>query len=240
MEAVPDTDPGRPLAPPERDVAELFDAIVPRYDALNRALSLGLDQRWRRAAVRAAGLRPGERALDLGCGTGDLAVLLSARADVVGLDLSRAMLRAARVKAGGAVRLVQGSAMHLPFGDASFDAVASAFVLRNLRDLNGALAEVVRVLRPGGRVALVDITGPRRGPARVAFDAWFRVAPPILGRLVGHADAYHYLPRSLAQLPSPAEVVDLLAAAGVTGCRATSLTLGAVTLFTGRTSVEGP
>ena len=211
----------------------MFDAIVDRYDLLNDAMSLGLVRGWRRAAAQAVRAPRPARLLDLGCGTGLLARELSAQADVVAVDVSEQMLRAAQARVAS-VAVVRGSAFRLPFADASFGGAASAFVLRNLDDLAGAFTELARVVAPGGSVALVDITEPRHAWFRRAFDLYFAVAAPALGAWFGHGRAYRYLVSSLAQLPGPAEVAALLERAGFEGCLARPLTGGLVTLWTGR------
>jgi demethylmenaquinone methyltransferase/2-methoxy-6-polyprenyl-1,4-benzoquinol methylase len=215
----------------------MFDQVAVRYDLINRLLSFGLDRRWRRAAAAAVSPTKGP-VLDLGCGTGDLGLLLSGSARVVGIDLSHPMLMAARTKAGAArLSLVEGSAFALPFPDATFDAAVSGFVLRNLEDLPAAFAELARVVAPGGRIGLVDITEPPRPALRRLFDAYFGVAAPALGRLAGRRDAYRYLARSLAQLPPPPQVCGLLEEAGFQRAEARPLTGGMVTLFTGMRAV---
>jgi demethylmenaquinone methyltransferase / 2-methoxy-6-polyprenyl-1,4-benzoquinol methylase len=210
----------------------MFDGLVDRYDLLNDVLSLGLDRWWRRAAASALDASPGERVLDLGCGTGRLGMLLAARYTVIGLDVSQAMLGQARRLYRRRLSLVQGSAFRLPFADSSFGGAASAFVLRNLNDLPGAFAELGRVVVPGGGLALVDITEPSRPAVRMIFDAYFGTAAPALGALVGKGDEYRYLVRSLAHLPAPKEMCGMLEAAGFHGCAARPLTGGMVTLFT--------
>lgn len=215
----------------------MFDDIVERYDVLNAVLSLGLDRWWRRAAVRAIHPRQGGRVLDLGCGTGDLSHALSDRARVVGLDVSAGMLAVAS-RRWHEVQLVRGSAFRLPFRDASFDGAASAFVLRNLNDLPGAFAELARVVTPGGRVALVDITEPRSAMLRIPFDAYLGTVAPFLGGLVGKRSAYRYLVRSLANLPPPAEIAAAMEEAGFAAAATTRLTGGIVTLFTGVRAFE--
>jgi len=211
----------------------MFDDIVARYDLLNGVLSLGLDRRWRRATVVALQIRPGDRVLDLGCGTGDLsAVLAGAGARVTGIDISHKMLLKAKAKLRGDTQLALGSAFALPMRDRKFAAAGSAFVLRNLFDLETAFRELARVLAPGGRLALVDITEPRSRFLRRLFDAYFGTVAPALGALVGKRDAYRYLVRSVAQLPSPAEVCATLERAGFEEPRAKPLTGGMVTLFT--------
>jgi demethylmenaquinone methyltransferase / 2-methoxy-6-polyprenyl-1,4-benzoquinol methylase len=222
-------------APPERDVRTMFDGLVDRYDLLNDVLSLGLDRYWRRATRRALGPRPGRLILDLGCGTGDLGRPLAAGATVVGVDLSHPMLLRARAKAGppGRARWVEGTAFRLPFRDGAFEGALSGFVLRNLRDLPAAFEELARVIRPGGRVAMVDVTGPTRPALRRGFDAYFGVITPLAGRLVGKEREYRYLVRSLGHLPPAADVCAMLGRAGFVGAGARPLTGGVVTLFTG-------
>jgi demethylmenaquinone methyltransferase/2-methoxy-6-polyprenyl-1,4-benzoquinol methylase len=210
----------------------MFDDIVERYDVVNAVLSLGMDRWWRRAAVRGIRPRQGGTVLDLGCGTGDLSHALSVRARVVGLDVSAGMLAVA-ARRWPEVHWVRGSAFRLPFRDASFDGAASAFVLRNLNDLPGAFAELARVVMPGGRVSLVDITEPRSAMLRIPFDAYFGTVAPFLGGLVGKRSAYRYLARSLANLPPPAEVTAAMQEAGFAATAATRLSGGIVTLFTG-------
>jgi demethylmenaquinone methyltransferase/2-methoxy-6-polyprenyl-1,4-benzoquinol methylase len=208
----------------------MFDGLIERYDLLNDVLSFGLDRWWRRAAAAALQAAPGDRVLDLGCGTGRLGSLFSARHPVTGLDVSFAMLRRARRRSAGRPALVQGSAFRLPFADGSFGGAVSAFVLRNLDDLPAAFAELARVVAEGGGIALVDITEPTRPWMRRLFDAYFGVAAPALGTLVGKRDEYVYLVRSLAHLPPRDELREILDREGFVGCRARALTGGMVTL----------
>jgi len=214
----------------------MFDDVVPTYDLINDVLSLGLDRWWRRVAARAVAdaTAPGARVLDLGCGTGRLGALMAGGARVVGVDLSRAMLSHARAAAPPFAGLVQASAFRLPFADASFGAVASGFVLRNLEDLGGAFREMSRVTAPGGAVVALDITGPSDRRVRRLFDAYFGTVAPALGGLVGRREAYRYLVRSLAQLPTPRELCALLEGAGLTTARGRPLTWGTATLLTAR------
>jgi demethylmenaquinone methyltransferase/2-methoxy-6-polyprenyl-1,4-benzoquinol methylase len=211
----------------------MFDAIVPRYDLVNDLLSMGMDRPWRRAALRELRSEIGAPVLDLGCGTGRLTDRANeAGYRVVGLDVSAAMLTAAQER--GVSRLVQGSAFRLPFRDGSFAGAVSGFVLRNLDDLPAAFAELARVLRPGAGVAIVDITEPPDPVRRRLFDAYFRIAAPLLGRLAGQGDAYRYLVRSIGHLPPPADVAALLRAAGCERVRWRALQPGMVTLWTAR------
>jgi demethylmenaquinone methyltransferase/2-methoxy-6-polyprenyl-1,4-benzoquinol methylase len=210
----------------------MFDDVVERYDLLNDFLSLGLDRWWRRRAARTISVQPGDRVLDLGCGTGRLGMAMTGHARVVGIDVSFGMLSRARRDARGSVRLVQGSAFRLPFADGAFAAAVSGFVLRNLDDLKAAFDELFRVLTPGATIALIDATEPAGPLLRRVFDAYFRTVAPALGALVGRRDAYRYLAQSLAQIPPPQATCRLLADAGFTRCRALPLTGGMVTLFT--------
>jgi demethylmenaquinone methyltransferase/2-methoxy-6-polyprenyl-1,4-benzoquinol methylase len=209
----------------------MFDQVVSRYDVLNDVLSLGFDRRWRRKAAAALVSGSGP-ILDLGCGTGRLGERVVARSTVIGVDLSHAMLLSARSRLGGRTRLVEASAYLLPFGDGAFAGALSGFVLRNLDDLPRAFAELGRVLRPGGGIAMVDITEPTSPVLRRVFDAYFAVAAPAAGAVVGKRDAYRYLVRSLAQLPPPREVCSMLEREGFRAPRARTLAPGMVTLWT--------
>ena len=198
------------LAP--ADVQAMFDRISPVYDAMNRVMTAGLDRRWRRLAAAAA-VRPGDRVLDACCGTGDLA-LEAARAGgrVTGLDFSPAMLERARRKSNE-IEWVRGDMTALPFADGSFDVVTVGFGIRNVPDLDAGLAELARVLRPGGRVACLEITRPR-GALRPFFGLWFDRVVPLLGRVLPGGAAYTYLPASVRRFPGPE---DLAAAFGRAG-----------------------
>jgi demethylmenaquinone methyltransferase/2-methoxy-6-polyprenyl-1,4-benzoquinol methylase len=210
----------------------MFDGLVKRYDLLNRLMTFGLDRTWRRRTIEAVQPGPGDRVLDLGCGTGDLLAMLPGRAGATGIDVSWPMLARARQRLGPTAMLVRGSAFRLPFADGRFEAAVSGFVLRNLDDLEDAMRELARVVAPGGRIALLDATEPC-GALRAAFDLYFRLAAQALGALAGRREAYRYLAGSLAQIPPANEMCKLLSAAGFVECEARPMTFGVVTLFTG-------
>ena len=217
-------------------VRGMFDGIAPVYDAMNSLMTGGLDQRWRRDAVRAARIGRGMRVLDVACGTGRLALLAAARvgADggVVGVDASERMLARAR-SGGSAASFEVADALALPFADASFDAATIGFGLRNLADYRRGLAEMRRVVRPGGRVVVLEIARPSGGPARAIFGLWFRRVVPFIGRLARHPGAYAYLPASVLAYPEPAAVADMLREAGLVEVRWRWLTSGLATLHVG-------
>jgi demethylmenaquinone methyltransferase / 2-methoxy-6-polyprenyl-1,4-benzoquinol methylase len=215
-------------------VRSMFDRISPVYDAMNRTMTLGLDQRWRRATV-AAVVEPGDRVLDACCGTGDLAVAASrAGARVTGLDFSERMLERARAKSGE-IEWVQGDAQQLPFEDASFDAATVGFGVRNLDDLERGLAELRRVLRPGGRLAILEITRPR-GLLAPFYRLWFDGLVPMLGKVLPGGSAYTYLPASVRRFPGPDELAGLLRGAGFEDVRWRTFAGGIVALHIGRAS----
>ena len=195
--------------PPE-GVERMFDRIAPVYDVMNRVMTAGLDQRWRRATVRAV-VRPGDAVLDAACGTGDLAIIAAkAGAKVTGLDFSKRMLERARRKAPE-LDWVRGDLLALPFRDASFDAATVGFGVRNVADLPDAIAELHRVLRPGGRLAILEITRPR-GPLRIFYSLWFDRIVPLLGKVLPGGEAYTYLPASVRRFPGPDDLAAQMAA----------------------------
>ena len=214
-----------------REVEAMFDRIAPRYDRVNRVMSLGLDQRWRRRTVQTLGLPPGSTVLDLACGTGDLCTAVAdAMGQPIGIDLSAGMLAAARTSAP----LVRGDALILPVPDAAVDGVVSGFGLRNFVDLRMFFDECARVLRPGGRVAALETAEPASPLLRAGHRVWFGSVVPFIGaRLGGDRAAYQYLPRSAAYLPDRAELVALVRAAGFDHVERRTLTGGAVQLITG-------
>jgi demethylmenaquinone methyltransferase/2-methoxy-6-polyprenyl-1,4-benzoquinol methylase len=212
-------------------VRTMFDRIAPVYDLMNRAMTAGLDLRWRSLAAAAA-VSPGDRVLDAACGTGDLALDLRAgAASVTGLDFSPRMLERARRKDAG-IEWVEGDVLALPFADASFDAATIGFGARNLADLDLGLRELRRVLRPGGRLAVLEITRPR-GPLAPLLQVWFGRVVPRLGRVVSGGSAYAYLPASVARFPGVDEVAEMLARAGFPGVSTRLLAGSIVSLHTG-------
>jgi demethylmenaquinone methyltransferase/2-methoxy-6-polyprenyl-1,4-benzoquinol methylase len=195
-------------------VRSMFDAIAPRYDLVNRLMTFGFDQAWRRDTVAALGLPEGSLLLDVACGTGDLSRLAQRRGfRVVGADLSAGMLRANHSGAP----LLQADCSQLPFADGSFDGLVCGYALRNFTDLAGALAETARVLRPGGRLAILEVDAPRSAFLRTGYDVWFNRVVPRLGAALSDGEAYRYLPRSVAYLPAAPVLRRLLTEAGYSG-----------------------
>jgi len=194
-------------------VRSMFDRIAPVYDAMNRIMTAGLDGRWRRLAAEAA-VRPGDRVLDAACGTGDLAIadLKAGAAKVTGLDFSERMLERARRKQPS-VRWVQGDMLALPFEDGSFDAATVGFGVRNVAELDLSLRELRRVLRPGGRLAILEITQPR-GVFRPFFSLWFDRIVPLFGKVLPGGAAYSYLPASVKRFPDAENFAALLRECG--------------------------
>jgi demethylmenaquinone methyltransferase/2-methoxy-6-polyprenyl-1,4-benzoquinol methylase len=199
----------------DAQVRQMFDRIAGVYDRMNSVMTAGLHHRWRARAVDLAAVGPGSRAVDVATGTGDLAVELARRgAEVVGCDFSEAMLERARAKAP-AVRFEWADALALPYGDDSFDAATVGFGARNFSDLDRGLAEMARVVRPGGRVVVLEITTPQRPPLSTFFRLWFDRVVPRLGRLAGDPDAYTYLPASVRRFPGPDGLAAAMTAAGM-------------------------
>jgi demethylmenaquinone methyltransferase/2-methoxy-6-polyprenyl-1,4-benzoquinol methylase len=209
----------------------MFDRIAPVYDAMNRLMTAGLDQRWRRAAVQAV-VRPGDRVLDACCGTGDLAVAAAAAGGrVTGVDFSRPMLDRARRKAPE-IGWVEGDALALPFADAAFDAATVGFGVRNLADLDGGLRELRRVLHPGGRLAILEITRPQ-GILAPFYRVWFDGVIPVAGKVLPGGSAYTYLPASVRRFPDPQGLARLMDEAGFGDIRWRLFGGGIVALHTG-------
>jgi demethylmenaquinone methyltransferase/2-methoxy-6-polyprenyl-1,4-benzoquinol methylase len=220
----------------------MFDAIAPRYDALNHLLSAGLDRRWRRRAVRELHLTGNEHVLDMCTGTADLAVELAAgphgRArSVIGIDFAGAMLRLGLVKVRAAgldrtIHLARGDAMRAPLRERSCDAAVVAFGIRNVADPAAACREFARVLRPGGRLAILEFGTPAIPGLRGAYQWYFRSILPRIGRALSrHGSAYSYLPASVAQFPAPPVFMEIIRTAGFHAVREVSLTFGVVSLF---------
>ena len=221
--------------PPDQ-VRAMFDRITPAYDRMNRLMSLGMDGSWRSLAVRASGVAPGDAALDVCCGTGDLAIELldavSTRGRVVGLDFSQAMLDAAGRKSTQ-VEWVRGDALALPFRDGEFAAATIGFGMRNLSDPLRGFAELGRVVRPGGHVVCLELTDPPAWAAPFAR-LWTDRAVPVLGRLVAReTDAYRYLPASVHRFPSADELAAIMGRAGLRRVRYRRLSGGAVAVHVG-------
>jgi len=214
-------------------VREMFDRIAPRYDLLNRVLTGGLDRRWRRAAVDAARVGPGDRVLDLACGTGDLAELAAARgARVVGLDFAGRMLALAR-RRGAARDLVRGDAARLPLPDGWASVVLCGFALRNFVSVPEVLAEAARVLASGGRLVLLEVDRPEGAWLRRGHHLYFDRVVPRVGGLLSDRDAYRYLPRSTAYLPPAPVFRGWLEAAGFRDCARRSFLFGSAQLWAG-------
>jgi demethylmenaquinone methyltransferase / 2-methoxy-6-polyprenyl-1,4-benzoquinol methylase len=212
-------------------VRGMFDRIAPVYDVMNRVMTAGLDRRWRKLAVSEV-VWPGDRVLDACCGTGDLAVEAERRGGrVVGLDFSERMLERARKKSG-AIEWVQGDALALPFADGEFDAATVGFGVRNLADLEAGLRELARVLKPGGKLAVLEITRPR-GLLKPFFRLWFDGVVPVLGRVLPGGEAYTYLPASVRRFPGPDDLTSLLENAGFGEVRYRLLGGGIVALHIG-------
>jgi demethylmenaquinone methyltransferase / 2-methoxy-6-polyprenyl-1,4-benzoquinol methylase len=204
------------------EVRAMFDRIAKVYDLLNTVMTAGLHHRWRERAADLARVEPGSRVLDVATGTGDLAIELARRVapggEVVGSDFSEAMLARARTKpkpVGAELRFEWGDALELPFADGTFDAATVGFGARNFSDLARGLAEMVRVVRPGGRVVVLEFTSPTRAPLSTFYSLWFDRVVPLLGRLAGDPDAYSYLPNSVKRFPAPAGLAAELARAGL-------------------------
>ena len=211
-------------------VRSMFDAIAPRYDLVNRVMTFRMDVGWRRRTVRALGLAPGSVVLDLACGTGDLCRELAAQElQPVGADFSAGMLAAARTDAP----LVQADALRLPVRDAGVDGVVSGFALRNFTDLGAFLDECGRVVRPGGRVALLEVAEPPSPVMRAGHSIYFGKVVPLLGGLLSDADAYRYLPRSVAYLPPVDALLERVRQAGFASVQRHLLSGGIAQLLTG-------
>lgn len=212
--------------PKAEDVQNMFDRIARRYDLMNRVMTLGIDRRWRNAAIRAAKVDPSTHALDVCCGTGDITFLLAEAGaeQVVGLDFSEGMLEQARRRQGvhrdpasaDRIQFLQGDALALPFDDDSFDVITVSFGVRNVEDLALAFREFARVGRPGARIVCLEITRPKSRVANWFYDVWFDRIVPLLGAVISRdRDAYTYLPESTKSFPRPSQLADVIRDAGI-------------------------
>jgi len=227
---------------PESQVRAMFDRIARVYDRMNAVMTAGMDRRWRERAADLAAVGPGDRVLDVATGTGDLAIELRERVgaggEVIGLDFSESMLELARQKAPG-IRFEQGNALDLPYADGEFAAATVGFGARNFSDLDRGLAEMRRVVAPGGRVVVLEITTPQRPPLSWFFRFWFDRAVPALGRLAGDSDAYTYLPSSVRRFPGPDELGARLAEAGLVDVRWVLTAGGIIAIHSGSVPQAG-
>jgi demethylmenaquinone methyltransferase/2-methoxy-6-polyprenyl-1,4-benzoquinol methylase len=219
----------------------MFDRIAGVYDLMNTAMTAGLHHRWRERAADRTELEPGDSALDVCCGTGDLALALAPRVGgqgrVVGCDFSEPMLELARGKASergvSQVSFEWADALELPYEDADFDAVTVGFGVRNLADLDTGLGEMARVLRPGGRLVILEITQPQRPPLSIFFSLWFDRVVPLLGTVAGDRAAYTYLPESVKRFPGPEGLAASMDEAGFERIRYTVLAGGIIAIHSG-------
>jgi demethylmenaquinone methyltransferase / 2-methoxy-6-polyprenyl-1,4-benzoquinol methylase len=211
----------------------MFDRIAGVYDVMNSVMTAGLHHRWRERAADLARVGPGTRALDVATGTGDLAIALARRGgEVVGSDFSEGMLERARVKSRS-VRWEQANALALPYPDDGFDAATVGFGARNFSDLPQGLREMARVVRPGGRVVVLEITTPTKPPLSTFFSLWFDRLVPLLGRVTGENQAYSYLPSSVKRFPEPRALGAVMAGAGLTDVRWILTAGGIIALHSG-------
>jgi len=213
-----------------RAVRSMFDRIAPRYDLVNRVMTFGMDVGWRRRTVANLGLRPGSLVLDLACGTGDLCRELVKQGHVaIGVDVSMGMLRAARTTSP----LLQADALRLPVRDSSIDGITCGFALRNVIDLTMLFAEMARVLRPGGRIGLLEVSQPDSAVLRRGHAFYFNKVVPLIGGLLSDRSAYSYLPRSAAYLPPRDEMLRMLRTQGFADASSLALPLGAAQVIAG-------
>jgi demethylmenaquinone methyltransferase/2-methoxy-6-polyprenyl-1,4-benzoquinol methylase len=214
----------------------MFDRISGFYDVMNSVMTAGLHHRWRARAADLAALGPGDSALDVACGTGDLAIELSRRVgtggEVIGSDFSEEMLERARAKAPG-LAWEWGNALELPYASGRFDAATVGFGARNFSDLERGLAEMTRVVKPGGRVVVLEITTPRKPPLSTFYRVWFDHVVPLIGRLTGEQEAYTYLPSSVRRFPGPEGLAAAMQRAGLSDIRWVLTAGGIIALHVG-------
>ena len=224
------------------DVQQMFTAIAGKYDLLNSLLSFGRDRAWRKFAISKCSLRPGELALDVATGTGEVARILAQHYSgikIVGVDFCLEMLARARAKLatspdGRRIQLIPGDALRLPFPDSTFDCVTIGFALRNVTDIASAFGEMARVVKPGGRVVSLELTRPSSRVVRAIYYFYiFRIAPHIGGLISGRRKAYTYLPESILEFPSPEEVKRIMTEGGLEKVETYRLTFGAATVHVG-------
>jgi demethylmenaquinone methyltransferase/2-methoxy-6-polyprenyl-1,4-benzoquinol methylase len=238
--------PAPPAAPgaaqrgtlPEPEVRAMFDRIARVYDLINSVMTAGLHHAWRRRAADLADVGAGDRVLDVATGTGDLAIELAARVgpagEVVGSDFSEEMLAHARKKAAGpSIRFEWANALELPYADGEFAAATVGFGARNFSDLDRGLAEMARVVKPGGRVVILEITTPQKPPLSTFFSLWFDRIVPVIGKLAGDPDAYDYLPNSVKRFPAPGGLAASLERAGLEQIRWVLTAGGIIALHVG-------
>jgi len=221
-------------------VNRMFDRVAERYDLLNSVMTAGLHHRWRQRAAERTELKPGDAALDVCCGTGDMTLELARRVTpdgyVIGCDFSEPMLDLARKKAAGdfpSARFEWADALQLPYDAGRFDAVTVGFGIRNFADHDRGLLEMARVLRPGGRLVILEMTQPRRPPLSIFYSLWFDRIVPLLGSLSNDPEAYSYLPESVRSFPGPQGLAEKMDAAGFTRIRWTILAGGIIAIHSG-------
>jgi demethylmenaquinone methyltransferase/2-methoxy-6-polyprenyl-1,4-benzoquinol methylase len=231
----------------EGQVRAMFDRIAGVYDPLNTVMTAGLHHTWRQRAADLASVGPGARVLDVACGTGDLAIELAGRVapggSVLGADFSERMLELAREKAaarglGASIQFETANALALPYGDSSFDAATVGFGARNFSDLAQGLREMARVVRPGGRVVVLEITTPSRPPLSTFYGFWFDRVVPVLGRIAGDEDAYSYLPNSVKRFPGPLELAAVMWVCGLRQVRYIVTAGGIIALHVGTVAAQ--
>jgi demethylmenaquinone methyltransferase/2-methoxy-6-polyprenyl-1,4-benzoquinol methylase len=220
----------------EPQVRAMFDRISGFYDVMNSVMTAGLHHRWRARAADLAALAPGDSALDVACGTGDLAIELARRVgaggEVIGSDFSEEMLARARAKAPG-LAWEWGNALELPYAGGRFDAATVGFGARNFSDLERGLAEMARVVKPGGRVVVLEITTPSKPPLSTFYRVWFDHVVPLIGRLTGEQEAYTYLPSSVRRFPGPEGLAAAMQRAGLSDIRWVLTAGGIIALHVG-------